>query len=53
MTFTIFPLDKANTDLIAYSVLNNEKLVNVSASSNRFQTRNSVQDYLDFLRGKH
>lgn len=46
MTFTVFPSDKTNIDLIAYFVLNKEKLVNISASSNRFLTRNSVQDYL-------
>lgn len=54
MTFyTVFPSGKTSIDLIAYFVLNKEKLVNISASSIRFQTCNSVQDYLEFLRGRH
>lgn len=53
MTFTVVPSNKTNIDLIAYFVLNKEKLVTVSASSNRFQTCNSVQVNLEFLRGKH
>lgn len=53
MTFTAFPSRKTNTDLIAYFVLNKEKLVNIPESLNRFETCNSVQVYLKFLREKH
>jgi len=44
----IFPSNKTNIDLIVHLVLNKDKLVKISPSSNRFQTCNSVHDYLDF-----
>lgn len=51
--FTAFPSHKTNPGLIAYFLLNKEKLVNISESLNRFETCNSVQVYLKFLREKH